>query len=139
MGELQLIGRYTGGIFLYPGDVLLTEVASKEAAVAISADSWAAYDTELTDALRREGIMRDLLRGLQVHRKEIKLNIEDRVHLTYATDDPVMETIFGEYSDYLKAELLALSIKRTSAQDMTAQVKPFTFGKSQVKVVLLKA
>ncbi|MDJ0764961.1 MAG: isoleucine--tRNA ligase [Myxococcota bacterium] len=96
-------------------DLIVTEQQAKNVALAMDGDTWASFDTEITEPLRGEGIMRELLRRLQVQRREIGLEIEDRVHLTFATASPVMKTIFNQYADFIKAELLALQLTEGDA------------------------
>ncbi len=51
-----------------------------------------------------------LLRSLQVLRKDIGLEIEDRIRITYSTSSEVVETIMSRFGDSLKSELLACSL-----------------------------
>jgi isoleucyl-tRNA synthetase len=75
---------------------------------------WAvALDLELDEALRTEGVARDLVRSLNDLRKEIGLAIADRVKLGIAASDDLWQVI-EEHRDYIMREVLALDLERRS-------------------------
>lgn len=98
-------------------DLRLEIAQPPELAVAENAGTWAAFDTRLTDDLRLEGTMRDLLRRLQMMRKEIGLEIEDRIRLRWAGDSPVLTRLFEVWGRHLAQELLCLSLERAESLD----------------------
>jgi len=98
-------------------ELLIKEVQSKDAAIAKDAESWVNYDTNITEDLKIEGMMRELLRRLQVQRKEIGLEIEDRINITFNSDAAQIKTLFARFDELLKSELLALDIKAGEATD----------------------
>ncbi len=67
-----------------------------------------ALDQELTPELVREGIVRDLVRGIQNLRREMDLNVTDRIRLYLEGPRPVQEAV-EEYQDHLAGETLAVS------------------------------
>jgi isoleucyl-tRNA synthetase len=79
--------------------------------------------------------MRELLRGLQVYRKEVGLEIEDRIEIRYDTRSATIATIVERFGDYLKAELLATSFDAGEASGG----KAFTFDGESVTVAVSKA
>ena len=54
-------------------------------------------DTEITNDLRQEGNMRELVRFIQSYRKEIKLNPSDKIRLSIKTDKPELVKKFADY------------------------------------------
>ncbi|MCP5513937.1 MAG: isoleucine--tRNA ligase [Spirochaetales bacterium] len=62
-------------------------------------------DTKITEALREEGIVRDIVRNIQSLRKEKGLDVTDRINLWLSTEDAVKNAV-GNYSDYLINETL---------------------------------
>jgi len=70
-----------------------------------------ALDTEITEALSREGDVRDLVRGVQNLRKEGGLAVTDRITLT-VSGPPRLKAAFDtpEAASYLAAETLASSL-----------------------------
>lgn len=64
-------------------------------------------DTKISDSLRKEGYVRDLVRGIQSLRKEKKLDVTDRINLTISGDEE-LENAFLEFADFVKDETLAV-------------------------------
>ncbi len=98
-------------------DLLAKEIASKDVAIASEAETWVSFDTDITEDLRIEGLMREMLRSLQVLRKEVGLEIEDRIHLTFSTSSEDLSTVFERFDEHIKSELLALEINRGEVAD----------------------
>ena len=67
-----------------------------------------ALDPTLTQELVDEGLVRDLVRGIQNLRKEIGLEVTDRIALTLHGPDAVRQAA-QRFQDHLKAETLAVS------------------------------
>ncbi|MHB8572050.1 MAG: isoleucine--tRNA ligase [Candidatus Dormibacteria bacterium] len=68
-------------------------------------------DTNITAELLNEGIARDVVRHLQVLRKEAGFQIDDRVQVRYRTDGRVAAAI-GEWTAYISQEVLADHVAR---------------------------
>jgi isoleucyl-tRNA synthetase len=68
--------------------------------------------TQLDDNLIREGLIRDLVRHIQNLRKEIGLDVADRIRIAYFASDEVAAAMTA-YNDYLAGETLALEIGRS--------------------------
>ena len=76
---------------------------------------WAvALDLELDDELRREGLARELVRSLNDLRKDVGLDIADRVVLAIGADDEVWAAL-DAHRDYLMNEVLAVELTRPAA------------------------
>ncbi len=76
---------------------------------AADGDVVVALDTRLTDALQRKGLVRQLAHQVQLLRKTAGLAVDDRIHLTIATDARGLAAI-DEHRDYLCEETLALDL-----------------------------
>jgi isoleucyl-tRNA synthetase len=70
-----------------------------------------ALDTTLTDALRREGLARDLVRKLQILRKESGLSITQRIELGLSTEDAELKQAIQDHRDHIMEELLAVRLE----------------------------
>jgi hypothetical protein len=70
-------------------------------------------DTNLTDELKEEGILRELTRTINGLRKDAKLTISDFVSLEYNTDDEQISRVFEKYTEELKKSVLAKEISKT--------------------------
>src|SRR5690606_22365630 len=85
--------------------------ASRHEAYGVAEDGgWAvALDLELDDELRREGLARELVRSLNELRKDLGLEVYDRIRLTVEAEGPVAEAI-ERHRDYVAGEVLAVEL-----------------------------
>jgi len=77
---------------------------------ALTGDGMVSLDTTLTPALRREGMMREVVRNVQNARKEAGLNVDDRIELSLSTTDEELHKAIKEHEEIIKAETLASSL-----------------------------
>ena len=76
---------------------------------------WAvALDLELDDGLRREGLARELVRSLNDLRKDVGLDIADRIILSIAADDDAVWAALDAHRDYVMNEVLAVELTRAT-------------------------
>lgn len=68
-----------------------------------------ALEVELTDALRNEGLARELINRIQNLRKDNGLEITDRITVSISQEDRIAASV-NEFSDYIKSQVLADSI-----------------------------
>ncbi len=104
-------------------DLLVEEVDPEHLSVIRFYEGWVAFDTHLTDELLMEGFMRDFLRQMQVLRKDIGLEIEDRIHITYKTESAKAQKMMKNYADFICSELLCLKLKEDSSLVTDHKVK----------------
>ena len=73
----------------------------------LSSDKYSVYlSMEITTELFEERIARELVSIIQKKRKEVGLNITDRISVSFNTDNDVAQTSVKKYSDYIKNETL---------------------------------
>ncbi|MBP3771192.1 MAG: isoleucine--tRNA ligase [Treponema sp.] len=63
-------------------------------------------DTKVTDELKKEGYVRDLIRGIQNLRKESGFEVTDRIKL-FVSGDGVLKDAFAKFKDFVSGETLA--------------------------------
>ena len=78
--------------------------------VANESNLTVALEVELTEALRREGMARELINRIQNLRKESGLEITDRIRITLSPY-PQVETAVGDYGKYICTQVLADTIE----------------------------
>jgi isoleucyl-tRNA synthetase len=70
-----------------------------------------ALNIELTDELKREGLVREVIRTINNLRKEQKLTIEDRVVVVYDTANAELAELFKTASEEIKKNVLAKELR----------------------------
>ncbi len=65
------------------------------------------FDTEVTESLLHEGIARDVVRSIQTMRKDMGLDVSDRIVLVIGGDD-VMKKVYDQFKSFIESETLAV-------------------------------
>lgn len=81
-----------------------------------------ALDVELTDELLNEGMARELINRIQNIRKEIGLEITDRINVTLSPDTKVEAALAG-FADYIKAQVLADNVCIADNDGIAAEIE----------------
>ncbi len=102
-------------------DILREELNVKEVK---SGSDEVSLDFEITPELRREGLMREVVRHVQAARKSAGLNVDDRISLSLSTDDSELAQAIEEYSEVIATETLASEITELEySYNTTAKVE----------------
>ncbi|HSR89153.1 MAG TPA: isoleucine--tRNA ligase [Candidatus Udaeobacter sp.] len=67
-------------------------------------------DVEVTENLKKEGLVREIVRTINQIRKEQKLTISDKVAIKYSTEDTLLKSVFVEFAEEIKKSVLAESL-----------------------------
>ena len=94
------------GQFVDYADILLEELNVKKMLIG----KQFSLDLKLTDSLKREGLMRELIRNIQNYRKELGLMVDDRIELGIATSEDELSKAIKEFSVIIQQETLALKL-----------------------------
>jgi isoleucyl-tRNA synthetase len=116
-------------------DILKDELNIK--AVNYEADAELALDMELTPELKREGLMREVVRLVQSARKQAGLQVDDRIRLWLQTDDEALSQAIAEHADTIQAETLAQEMSVDGASE-TDGFKQDVHVEGAVLTVVLK-
>ena len=74
---------------------------------AIKPESWIEISKQLTPELKREGLMREVIRHVQSARKKAGLQVDDRITLQLMTHDEQLRQAIDEHAELIAAETLA--------------------------------
>jgi len=106
------------GKFVNFEDILTEELNVK----SVKIGEELSLDVTMTPELKREGLMREVVRYVQNARKQAGLNVDDRIVLSFVTDDYELQKAIAEYSKIIAAETLAEGIS-SEQYDYMAEVK----------------
>ncbi|HEY1835784.1 MAG TPA: isoleucine--tRNA ligase [Candidatus Saccharimonadales bacterium] len=67
-------------------------------------------ETKITPELKREGMVREVVRAVQNARKAAGLQVDDRIQLSLSTTDESLRRAITEYHDMIAAEALATKL-----------------------------
>jgi isoleucyl-tRNA synthetase len=88
-------------------------------------------DVTLDDELVRGGYAREIVNRIQRHRKDLALNVADRIEVRYAGDAELLRAA-REHGDYISSETLAVSFEADpdlgDGADVTIDERPFRFA-----------
>ena len=104
-----------GGFELVLEDVMISSEDIPGWSVASENGLTVALDITLTDELKREGIARDFVNRVQNLRKDMGLEVLDKISIEVEKGGEVIESALTEYKDYISAETQALSLELKEA------------------------
>ncbi len=64
-------------------------------------------DTMVTDELRIEGLARELVRSIQIMRKDQGFEVQDRITIAWQSASEDVQAAFGQWGEYISTETLA--------------------------------
>ena len=122
-------------------DIAKDELNVKSVEIVADSESESAqpsvvYDLTITPELKREGLMREIVRHIQSARKQAGLQIDDRIVLSISSDDSEISQAVDAFADVIKAETLAVELN--SAADESEKYDAKIEGKL-VEISLKKA
>jgi isoleucyl-tRNA synthetase len=129
--HLELDGRH---FTVSPEGVEIYRIEKENLKVINDGSLTVALDPELTPELIEEGLVRDLVRGIQSLRKDKGLEVIDRIELSLFGSDAVRSAA-ENYREHLLSETLAISWKWEESRD-AAQID---CGEEKCAVSLKKA
>ena len=122
-------------------DIAKDELNVKSVEIVADSESESAqpsvvYDLTITPELKREGLMREIVRHIQSARKQAGLQIDDRIILSISSDDSEISQAVDAFADVIKSETLAVELN--SAADESEKYDAKIEGKL-VEISLKKA
>ena len=122
-------------------DIAKDELNVKSVEIVTDSESESAqpsvvYDLTITPELKREGLMREIVRHVQSARKQAGLQIDDRIILNISSDDSEIYQAIDAFADVINSETLAVELN--SAVDESEKYDAKIEGKL-VEISLKKA
>ena len=115
--ELQVKVRQPLSLLTYGGsrlaeyyeEIVAEEVNVKTVQYTDTSDLVVTLDKQLTPELKREGMMREVVRMVQNARKQAELSVDDRIVLLLETEGEELKRALTDFEATIKAETLAQS------------------------------
>ncbi len=117
-------------------DIQVDKQTPEHLAVADDPFTVVALDTTISEELAREGLARDFTRAVQDLRKQVGLEIEDRIRLAVETDDETLRTALKEHRPTIMEDLLAVEMTESLRQG--AEAHTLKVRKAQARVAVEK-
>ena len=116
IAEIERNGKITvaledGNIELLLEEVLISSQDIPGWSVASDQGVTVALDVTLTEELKQEGIARDLVNRIQNLRKDMGLEVQDKIRIKVAKHDELVNAALTNFAPYIQAETQALSLE----------------------------
>jgi isoleucyl-tRNA synthetase len=112
IGTLEKSGTLSkGGFDLVLDDVLISSEDIPGWSVAAEGGITVALDINITEDLRKEGIARDFVNRIQNLRKDMGLEVLDKIGIEVERDGELVTAALTQFKDYISLETQALSLE----------------------------
>ncbi len=98
------------GFELLLEEVLISSEDIPGWSVASDAGVTVALDVTLTEELKQEGVARDLVNRIQNLRKDMGLEVQDKIKIQFANDNELVKAAVAGFGTYIEAETQAVSL-----------------------------
>nr|MBI1231234.1 isoleucine--tRNA ligase [Cytophagales bacterium] len=115
IGKLEREGKMDAMLAGEPIEILLEEtlISSQDIpgwSVATDRGLTVALDVTVTEELKQECIARDLVNRIQNLRKDMGLDVQDKIHITIANHSKEVDTAIKVFATYIQTETQALEL-----------------------------
>jgi isoleucyl-tRNA synthetase len=98
-------------------DITVQRTPKSGRVVAADGNVSVALDVELTDELIAEGLAREFINRIQQVRRDLDLDVTDRISVRWATDDAATAAALEFHGALISAEVLAIGLTRVEELD----------------------
>lgn len=131
--EISLAGER---IRLTTEDVEITSEDIPGWSVAKEGNITVALDIHVTDELRKEGIARDLVNRIQNLRKDLGLEVQDKIHISIEKSDPLIAEAIQAYMTYICTETQAQSLQIVDQLPEDSEILTLDDMELKIKIVV---
>lgn len=119
-----------GGFDLVPEDVLISSEDIPGWSVASEGNVTVALDITLTEALKKEGTARDFVNRIQNLRKDMGLEVLDKIAIEVQQSTPETDKALTEFADYIRTETqaLTLELKQNVSNSVEVEMEDFNLN-----------
>ena len=111
-------------------DVLISSEDIPGWSVASEGNVTVALDITLTEALKKEGIARDFVNRIQNLRKDMGLEVLDKIAIEVQQSTPETDKAISEFADYIRTETQAftLELKQNVSNSVEVEMEDFNLN-----------
>ncbi|MDH5656098.1 MAG: isoleucine--tRNA ligase [Spirochaetia bacterium] len=136
-GETIQIGSNGNAIELEPEDFIIESLSKEGSSAAEGNGLLVALDTQLSEELILEGLVRDLIRNIQELRKKSGLNVTDRIQIYIEGSEGEFARAVEMFRNYVEGETLSAVLEKP-AKGKPSGEDEITLGENQLKIFIWK-
>jgi isoleucyl-tRNA synthetase len=110
-------GLEVAGSTITGADLVIDRQPEEGMAVAATGGLAVALSIETTPTLLAEGLAREFVSKVQQERRQAGLDVSDRIAVHWWTDDEALAAAVSSHEDYIKGEVLATRLERSTDWD----------------------
>ena len=95
-------------------------------------------NTEITDELKKEGYVREIIRTINQMRKEMNLTINDSIRIEFSESDADLKSVLKEYRDEIMDSVLATEMQETSTSSVQDGEKEIEIDGKKMSISISK-
>jgi isoleucyl-tRNA synthetase len=131
IAEIEKQGKLSkGGFDLALDDVLISSEDIPGWSLATEGTLTVALDITITEELKKEGIARDFVNRIQNLRKEMGMEVLDKIQLEVQQDSDIVNAALREFGPYIQTETQALNldIKPSVVEGVLVEMEDFVLS-----------
>ncbi len=95
-------------------------------------------NTEITEELKKEGYVREIIRTINQMRKEMNLTINDSIRIEFSESDADLKSVLKEYRDEIMDSVLATEMQETSTSSVQDGEKEIEIDGKKMSISISK-
>jgi isoleucyl-tRNA synthetase len=135
-GEAYTLALPGGEVVLNPGDYQISSEDMPGWLVASEGALTIALDVELTDALRREGVARELVNRIQNLRKTAGFEVTDRIDTVIYADSADIAAALEGFGEWIGAQTLSRSVTQAPAAEAPADAREVEWTEGTIRIAV---
>ena len=135
-GNAYTLALPGGEVVLNPGDYQISSEDMPGWLVASEGALTIALDVELTDALRREGVARELVNRIQNLRKTAGFEVTDRIDTVVYADAPEIAPALAAFGEWIGSQTLSRSVTLAPAAEAPADAREVEWTEGTIQIAV---
>ena len=135
-GNAYTLALPGGEVVLNPGDYQISSEDMPGWLVASEGALTIALDVEFTDALRREGVARELVNRIQNLRKTAGFEVTDRIDTVIYADAPEIAPALAAFGEWIGSQTLSRSVTLAPAAEAPADAREVEWTEGTIQIAV---